>query len=272
MTQCFYFEVRHNFWIFYAANLAHIVIQLTGYDIPAWERRGRILLWFLLVLNPAADWFMSRSISKQHLHAILSVTWEEHNWNFFANHPVCNLSWHNTSFTGFGCAQDKEKKKEKKTTARAANVLLSLSAKFFGFQPLCFAWGRILNTLYPQYCLIFSCEFLSLSSSFCTSFNVPSLDLGFLPPLSRTCRRSAGPLLHVPSCLPWLPSLVSPAPVKFTSSSNFIFRTCAHTSPLHPVPNSTCLLTWQSRLLRFQGRILKDPSCVELDLKKFLST
>lgn len=195
MTQCFYFKVRHNFWIFYAANLAHIVVQLTGYDIPALERRGRILLRFLLVLNPAADWFMSRSISKQHLHAILSVTWEEHNWNFFANHPSVQSEL--TQYVLHRLWMRAGQKKKKKTTARAANVLLSLSAKFFGFQPLCFARGRILNTLYPQYCLIFSCEFLSLSSSFCTSFNVPSLDLGFLPPLSRTCRRSAGPLLHV---------------------------------------------------------------------------
>lgn len=66
-----------------------------------------------------------------------------------------------------------------------------------------------------------------------------------------------------PSCFPWLPSLVSPVPVKSTSSSNFIFCTCAHTSSLlWGDAGGTCLLTQQTTLVRFHGRILKHSSGV----------
>lgn len=46
---------------------------------------------------------------------------------------------------------------------------------------------------------------------------------------------------------------------------------CSAADAAPPAPNGTCLLAHShSRLLRSQGRRLKDPSCVKLDLEEVL--
>lgn len=67
------------------------------------------LAWLLCVLDPAADSFMSRNISKQHSYVILSVTWEEHNWNLLAA-MWCTIPTDKAetgNFPMFGCTDDK---------------------------------------------------------------------------------------------------------------------------------------------------------------------